>query len=388
MGTKGAALSTVIGSAAAIIIYLPGILGKKADILKVRYVKPDIKETFSCFITGFSTSIQNLFQLIFFLAVNRLLMNLAGESGVAIFDVVYNISFFIIYLYNGTAEAAQPLISAFCGENSENDCRYILRLSRYSGIGMGAAVSAAIYIFAHDFAVFFGITAELLPLSVNAVRIYCIGFAFIGLNIINEQYYQSKDIIGSAFFIVLMRGFAVLIPALIIFSFLGIKFIWLAFPVTEIVTLILFYIYKTFFAKKEVLFDSKRILQMTVENDDIGELLNQSFDFCEKWNADSQQKYYVTLVIEEICMYIVRNAMKNIPDGKIRITLQALENGDFVLNLLDNAVVFNPFLHKSGNSDADADFNIDNVSMMMIKKKSKEFMYRRCSGFNSLVVRI
>jgi anti-sigma regulatory factor (Ser/Thr protein kinase) len=164
------------------------------------------------------------------------------------------------------------------------------------------------------------------------------------------------------------------------------------FPVTELVTLILFYIYRAFSKDNEKQFDADRILRITIDNDEekIGELLNKSIDFCETWNASEQQKYSVTLVIEEICMSIIRNALKSVPDGKIRVTLLAMEDGDFVLNVLDNAVVFNPFSLKQKNMEEESefDFDIDEISLMMIKKKSKKFMYRRSSGFNSLVVRI
>ena len=142
--------------------------------------------------------------------------------------------------------------------------------------------------------------------------------------------------------------------------------------------------------KNEESFDPERILRLTVENEseDIGMLLNKSVDFCEKWNANESQKYSVTLVIEEICMSIIRNAMKDVPDGKIRITLLAMEDGDFVLNILDNAVVFNPFSFRTKRVEKEKEFDIDEISMMMIKKKAKQFMHRRYNGFNSLVVRI
>ena len=76
------------------------------------------------------------------------------------------------------------------------------------------------------------------------------------------------------------------------------------------------------------------------------------------------------------------------PDGKIRITLNALENGDFALNILDNAVEFNPFSFMTKKIKNENDFDIDEISMAMIKSKTKKFMYRKSSGFNSLSVRI
>jgi hypothetical protein len=187
-----------------------------------------------------------------------------------------------------------------------------------------------------------------------------------------------------------MRGLVILIPCVLIFALLGEEWIWLMFPVPELVTLLLFYVFRKYGQRKEKEFDSERILRLTVENEseDIGMLLEKSVDFCEKWNAKESQKYSVTLVIEEICMSIIRNAMKDVSDGKIRITLLAMEDGDFVLNILDNAVVFNPFSLRSKRADIEKDFDIDEISMMMIKKKTKQFMHRQYNGFNSLVVRI
>jgi Na+-driven multidrug efflux pump len=392
METAGAALSTLIGSAVAICIYMIGIVGKKAEILKIELPKIDLKETAYCFGTGFSTSVGHLFQLVFLLVANRILMEISGEGGVAVFDVVYSISFFIMYVYNGTAEASQPLISTFSGENSAEDCICIKGLSKKYGIGLGAVIAALLFVFAEGASSVFGITEELMPLSVTAIRIYCSGFAFLGLNILYGNYYQSMEKPKFAFFIALMRGFVILIPSVLIFSRFGASAIWLMFPATELVTLILFYIYRAFSKDNEKQFDPDRILRITIGNDEekIGELLNKSIDFCETWNASEQQKYSVTLVIEEICMSIIRNALKSVPDGKIRVTLLAMEDGDFVLNVLDNAVVFNPFSLKQKNMEEESefDFDIDEISLMMIKKKSKKFMYRRSSGFNSLVVRI
>ncbi len=389
-GTKGAALSTVIGSVVALSLYMPGIIGKKAGVLKIKYTTPDMRETFHCFRTGFSTSVQNLFQLVFLLTVNRLLMNISGEGGVAVFDVVYNVSFFIVYIYNGVTEASQPLISTFSGENSEDDCKCVLRLSKKYGLGCGAVLTILMFIFAQDVSVLFGITDELMPLAAHAIRIYCTGFAFTGLNILNQGYYQSKENARLAFFIALMRGFVILMPCVLIFASFGEELIWFMFPVPELVTLLLFYVFKKHSLKNEASFDTERILRLTVENEseDIGMLLNKSVDFCEKWNAKESQKYSATLVIEEICMSIIRNAMKDVSDGKIRITLLAMEDGDFVLNILDNAVVFNPFSFRTKRLENEKDFDIDEISMMMIKKKTKQFMHRRYNGFNSLVVRI
>ena len=389
LGTKGAALSTVTGSLIAVIIYMPGIIGNKAGVIKIQRFVPNLRQVMRFFRTGFSTSSKHLLQLVFFLVINRLLMEKSGESGVAVFDIVYNVSFFTTYLYEGISEAAQPLVSTFTGENNESDCKYVLHLSKIWALILGFFVTVLIAVFAKGISAFFGISESLISESCAAVRIHCIGFAFAALNIINEKYYQSKDIFLPSFIIVLMREFALLIPCAIILSEFDFPAIWFMYPLTEFMTSVIFALTRRFTVKKTE-YDQSRILRIMIDNsqDSIESALSQSRSFCESLGADTKQEFAVTLVIEEICMSIIRNAMKNMPGGKIRITLNALENGDFALNILDNAVEFNPFSFMTKKIKNENDFDIDEISMTMIKSKTKKFMYRKSSGFNSLSVRI
>lgn len=389
-GTAGAAVSTVIGSTVAIICYLPAITGKKANVIKIERTDADIKQVVSCFRTGFSTSVQNLFQFIFLLVVNRIMLSLGGGIYVAIFDVIYNASLVIIYLCEGTSEAAQPLVSAFAGEQSEEDCRQIRRLSIISSLIFGGIAAALIFIFAKYVAYAFGISNAALNDAVYAIRIYCLGAAFVAMNIILSRYCQAKEDNRSAFISVLLKSLVVAVPCVFLFSLLGAKFIWFNFPMSEAVSFFLFMLYYRAAEKKRARFDENRIYRVTVsgQENEISELLDGCGEFCDKWNAKTNQKYYVMLIIEEIVASIMRNALVNVSDGKIRITLIAAEDGDFTLHVLDNAVEFNPLsLHSKKKTDT-ADFDIDEVSILLIKKKVKKYLYRQCNGFNSLSVRI
>ena len=389
LGTRGAALSTVIGSAVAIAIYAPGIIGKKADVIQIEKFAVDMKETIYCFKTGFATSVRHLLQLVFFLIINRLLMSKSGESGVAVFDIVYNVSFFAVYLCNGIAEAAQPLVSTFTGENNEGDCRYILRLSKIWAVCLGAVVAALVAANAERISLFFGIPASLVSDSAAAVRIYCIGFAPLGLNIINEKYYQSKNLFWPSFLIVVMREFAILITCAVAFSWTGVLAIWFMYPVTEIATYLIFKLIRRRVVTERGMLGSDRIFRITLtEAGDIGNVMQRCGEFCKRFGADAKCEFAVTLVTEEICMSIMRNAMKDVSDGKIRITVLALENGDFAVNFLDNAVEFNPFSFVTGKITAESEFNIDEISMTMIKNKTKKMTYHKCGGFNALAVYI
>ena len=119
--------------------------------------------------------------------------------------------------------------------------------------------------------------------------------------------------------------------------------------------------------------------------------------FCEKWDANPKQLYYIQMTVEEVCSAIITNGFKsplvnrtNFGYNVIELTLVAAENNDLFLHIRDNAIFFNPFdMNKKALKDIennDSDFNA--LGMDVIKQKAKSFYYRRFQGFNTMVVKI
>ena len=54
----------------------------------------------------------------------------------------------------------------------------------------------------------------------------------------------------------------------------------------------------------------------------------------------------------------------------------------------DDATSFNPFDMNTEKASADGDFDMDSMGVLVIKKRAKEFFYRRYQGFNTLIIRI
>ncbi len=389
-GAMGAALSTVLGSAISILCYLPGLLPENSDVLRFCWVKFDLPQVLACFRTGLSTSVQNLFQMLYFLVANWLLLGLGGENAVAIMDVVNNVFFVMLYLCEATTESAQPLVSTFSGELSEEDCRTVFKMERRYALILTGAAAVVVFVFAKYLAILFGIEIELLSDTVCALRIFCIGFAFFALNIVTSRYYQAKEETSPAFVIVLLRNLVVAIPCIWLFSLFGLKLFWLALPITEIISLGGFLLYRRYIWRGDIPIDPERILRIAVtnENAQISTLLDRSIAFGEKWQLDEKRARVVTLVLEEVVMSVIRNVLKDVPDGQIRVTLLALENGDFVLHSLDNAVVFNPFSRRTRRSSKEDPFDMDELSLKLIRSNSKRYMHRRSQGFNSLTIKI
>lgn len=396
MGTAGAAWATLIGLVVSILCYLPGILPSKDHLLRPVFVKQDIKEVLLCFRNGVSVSSQYIYQMIVLLITNNALMRMAGEDGVAIFDMVQNASYLILYLYEGSAKAMQPLASMFAGEKDDESIRRTRRLGILSGSAAGGVAALLIAIFPGVVCNIFGLEGgELVASGEWALRLFCIGSIFAGVSIVLETFYQAIEKDTESFVIAFLRGCVVLLPCTFLFSMLSLRnFFWL-YPTVEILSLLLFELWRLLLKKKDSVFDKERVLiQMVHKEEDISGLTEQIEQFCEKWDATPKQTYFTQMAAEEICSVILKKEFQKKQKGEIKTTLVALENGDFELHIRDNAIEFNPMELESKRATTKAtkmeelEKDADVMGILVIKKQAKDFFYRNYQGFNSLVVRI
>ncbi len=386
MGVIGAALSTILGQLVTILIFLPGILGKKglAKLHPSMMLPRDFGETLRSFRVGFSSSIEYLWQFFFLLLVNRSLMAYVGEDGVAVFDMVQNVSYLITYVYEYTAKAMQPLVSTYSGECNRRGVQHILQ----KGLRYGSAVGIAITLFLFAFPMLtcrlFGLDGGgLKTVGSLAIRIYCLGGFVGGINTIFENYYQSRSDEKPAYVLSTLRSAAVKIPVAVLLIPFGMPVLWLFYPLNEYLSLGIFKLLEKRLRKPEV--PEERIYHCVIENkmEDFSSLLSETQAFCEKWGADEKQQYFVNMSVEEVCQVIMKYAFSEEEGSYIEITLIARENGEIELHLRDNAKTFDPF-----SQEKDGEWNLDMMGVMVVKEKAKDFLYRRYQGFNTTIIKV
>ncbi len=388
LGTRGAALSTSLGQVIAIAIYVPGLLSKKHNLRITFNGTESLGQAFSCFRLGFGTSITYLWQMIFFLICNNLLMRIGGEESVAVFDVLQNTSYLILYLYEGTARAMQPLASTYHGEENERGKIELIRVGFLSGIGIGTAIILFIEFCPQAICMLFGVTGDAIANTSFALRVYAVGAFFAGINILLSNYYQSCEQERTSYLIENLRGAVILIPAAIGASFLPTKFFWFIFPLTEVLTFVIYLCLRNVKKYKIESIDRDRVFDGVIfgNADDITRTSQEASKFCEKWKINPNQQYFVTMAIEEIGMSIVTQGMKDMDEGFLQITLIVREDGEVEIHLRDNAVTFDPFSMETSRAGENENFDMDAMGVFVIKNKAKDFHYRHYQGFNSISI--
>ena len=236
MGIFGAVLATVFSPVVSILI-LSILFVKKENTFFI--VKPNIsfRKFFEISSLGISFLITEVSSGFVILAFNIIILNIAGNVGVAAYGITANIALVIIAIFTGMGQGVQPIISI--NYNNEDNINKIYKYAIILSSSISVIVYIITYLFANEITSVFNRDniEELQRISVNGLRIYFTAFVFVGYNIVTCVYFSAKDKAKPAFIISILRGFIFIIPSIFILSSVfKMTGVWLSFPAAEILT--------------------------------------------------------------------------------------------------------------------------------------------------------
>lgn len=253
MGIFGAVLATGISPVLGILIMLPYALKKAAGFhpiktgLRAEYVKADLS-------LGFPSLLGQVSSGIVMIVFNAVILRLTGNTGVAAYGVVANISLVVVSIYTGIAQGMQPLVSRAYGEQKQKDARRFLRYSMVFMLILSAVIYLVILLQADPIARIFNSEndASLQQIAVDGLKLYFTSVAFTGFNIILSMYFTSVEKAIPAHIISLLRGFALIIPIAFLMAYLcGMTGVWLTVPLTELVVALMGFGLMLFYQKPQ-----------------------------------------------------------------------------------------------------------------------------------------
>ena len=235
MGIFGAIFATGLSPCIGILITSTHWLRKKKGFhltrtgLRAGVVRTNVS-------LGFPSLLAQISSGLTMIVFNTIILHLTGNTGVAAYGVIANISLVVVAIFNGIAQGIQPLISRAYGQRVKEQVQLLLRLS----IGVTAVLSAAIYLilffFASPIAQVFNSehNPQLQQIAVEGLRLYFTATLFVGFNTILSTYFTSVERVLPAHITSLLRGLVLIIPmAFLLAAAAGMTGVWLAFPATE-----------------------------------------------------------------------------------------------------------------------------------------------------------
>lgn len=247
MGIFGAIFATGLSPVISIVIMSPHWIKKKNTF---HLVKTGIKGyiTRQELSLGFPSLIAQLSSGIVMITFNAIILGSEGNTGVAAYGVIANISLVVVAVYTGIAQGVQPLVSSFYGKRDMKQIQAILRYAMITMLMISCVVYLIIFVFAQPITAIFNSenNPALQQIAETGLKLYFLSSVFVGYNTILAIFFTSMERALPAHILSLLRGLILIIPmAFLLSATAGMTGVWLTYPITEfLVSLLGYAIYK------------------------------------------------------------------------------------------------------------------------------------------------
>lgn len=323
MGIRGAAIATATGYIVGLLVALYGIM--KTKELRFCKIRKEVGKSL-CLIakTGLPSTIHTALNFFRLTSINAIVMIYLGSDGVTAFSVCTSCLSIVSMFVGGSAQTMVPLLGTFYGERDFASIRFTIKKAFLITCTATLILLFIFEIIPVQLTGLFGVDKpEQIAIAVAAIRIYALSLPFMGILFLFMCIYQvlKRQTISSV--IALLEGFAIVVPAAWILSKLfGPVGIWIAFPIGEIVSLLLMALTIVIVKRKSPKAQGMFLIEENsgeVELDvtmiqniyQAAELSEATIQFCKKNNIPKVIASKVGVALEEMTVNTINKQKKN-----------------------------------------------------------------------------
>jgi len=251
MGIKGAAIATSISTATGALIILAYFFccSKKIHLYMPKFTLKAIRLTLRnvgyMMKVGLSMLVGETAMACMMIVGNFMFMSRLNEEGVAAFSVACYLTPLVFMVGNAVSQSSLPIVSYNYGlknyQRIATTFRLIMKVATIAGV-----LITAMGIWGGEWLV--GLFLEQgIPawqIAVEGFPLFSLGFAFFTLNLVLIGYYQGMKCSRQSTVFMLLRGYLFVVPFFLLLPQLaGNAGLWLAVPLSELLTCITILIY-------------------------------------------------------------------------------------------------------------------------------------------------
>jgi Na+-driven multidrug efflux pump len=257
MGTFGAALATGVGYTASLLILSIHFITKRNGF-KIIKNKINLQDTYESCAIGLPTFITEVSSGIIVIFFNFAILRLAGNTGVAAYSIILNLTLIFFAIFTGIGQGVQPIISKNLALKKIDNIKKILYASYITAITLGIIFYLIGFLFSYEIIGIFNRYNDplLFEIATTGIRIYFLSFFFMGANVVTSSFFAAVLKSKESIIISSLRGIILVIPFIIILPIrFGLNGVWASVVVVEIITFVIsiFYIKRYYKGvKKEV----------------------------------------------------------------------------------------------------------------------------------------
>ncbi|MGN1406608.1 MAG: MATE family efflux transporter [Erysipelotrichaceae bacterium] len=353
-------------------------------------IKDLLKYGFPGAIVGIFYSFRNIY-------INTAANNVAGSIAVSGMAIVFSFSGFFDSINVGVGNSVKMLSSVFVGERDSESLKNLTAHALKEGIIFAIIKIIIIFLFGYQICTVFTNDALILKQAYLMLRFYSLCMPFnIVVVVLSAVYLNEGKVILSNIMNLLT---ALLIPCTIcavLPSFMGINGIYISYMLTEVITIIIFYIYALIYNRKPVTSISRLLClpenfdivnKMTVSINSIADTMNLSknaISFCKEKGIDSRRANAAGLCIEEMATNIIIHGFSK--DRKKHHTIDVfikIENNKVNIRLRDDCLPFDPVKRLSSSNNSES-----NLGLKLVRGIASDMQYQTTFGLNILNITI
>lgn len=240
-GVEGAAIATIISQVVGSIAPIIYFAKKNTSLLQFRKPMFRFDYIFKTITNGFSEFLSNVSASFVSMVYNKQLMSYKGQDGVTAYGIIMYASFIFAAVFIGYAIGTAPIIGYNYGAKNHDELKNVFKKSMILNFVTGIVMTTLSVVFARLLcSIFVGYNPALLDFSAQAMRIFSVGFIFMGLNIFTSSFFTA---LNNGLISAIVSAFRTLVCQLVMVFTLpliwGVDGIWISIVAAEALALCL-----------------------------------------------------------------------------------------------------------------------------------------------------
>ena len=240
MGVTGAAVATVIGQifAALLGLFFNYKFNKEIHV-SFKGFKP-CKETIgNIYKIGVPSIIMQSIGSLTTFGINNILL-MFSSTAATVFGVYFKLQSFVFMPVFGLTNGMIPIVAYNYGAQNKKRIYQTIKLSAIIAVGIMLVGLTIFQLFPQTLLGLFEASDHMLEIGVPALRTLSLSFVFAGFGIVSSCVFQALGNGVYSMFISLTRQIVVILPVAFIFAKLfGLNMVWFAYPIAEVVSVIM-----------------------------------------------------------------------------------------------------------------------------------------------------
>lgn len=388
-GIAGAGWATVTGYLLGSVLVILYFRGKDRTVHFTRKALKNLRMMWKILSTGLPSALIYVCNFLRLFFTNAIILSATGTDGTQIASVSFSLNSLCLIFIEGATMTLLPILGALYGERDIRGQKLALKHGMWVTVGLSLIILIISELFPLPLAALYGLNDSALT-SVFAVtfRIMSINIPILAVIYVMRTFFQATKQKWLANILVILDGFAAIVPLMYIFSKIDIYWLWASFPiskaVTVIITFVILIIYKSVKKKDNLLLiegEEGIVLDFSIHNniEAATDAAHKAVDFCAKNGVEENLSHDIGVALEELCVNTAKYAAKTQSDS-VDIYLKVSDKY-VILKLRDNGNVFNPteYIDDSGR---------EVTGLKLVRSLASSIEYNRVIGFNVTVVTV